>query len=82
MGSRVLHTSAPNLGLLPPLPEGPDILHQNVFSLKMLEFCIYIQGISSQTVDKNLALREERTDISDILRLLFSRKFWSILIGI
>ena len=32
-----------------------------------------LQGISSQTVESNLALREGRTDISDILWHFFSR---------
>ena len=32
------------------------------------------QGILSQTVESNLALREEMRDISDILRHLFSEK--------
>ena len=41
----------------------------------------HIQGISSQTVESNLVMREGRTDISDILRHLFSRKFKPILIS-
>ena len=31
-----------------------------------------VQGISSQTLESNLAMREGRTNISDILRHLFS----------
>ena len=38
-----------------------------------------LQGISSQTVKSNLVLRERRTDISDILWHLFSRKLKPIL---
>ena len=40
-----------------------------------------LQGISFQTVISNLALRERRTDISDILWHLFSRKLKPILIS-
>ena len=42
---------------------------------------LFIQGISSQTVESNLVLREGRTDISDILRQLFSIKLSPILIS-
>ena len=40
------------------------------------DFTSKVQGISSQsqTVESNLAMREGRTDVSDILRHLFSRK--------
>ena len=40
-----------------------------------------LQGISSQTVESNLALREGRKDISDILWQFFSRKHKPILIS-
>ena len=41
----------------------------------------YLQGISSQTVRSNLAQREGKTNISNILWHLFSRKFKPILIS-
>ena len=41
---------------------------------------LYVQGIRSQTVKSNLALREGRKDISDILWQFFSRKHKPILI--
>ena len=41
----------------------------------------YLQGISSQTVRSNLAQREGKTNISNILWHLFSRKFKTILIS-
>ena len=41
----------------------------------------HIQGVSSHTVISNLALREGRKDISDILGHLFSRKHIPILIS-
>ena len=40
----------------------------------------HIQGISSQTVISNLAPREGKTDISNILWYLFSRMFKPIFI--
>ena len=40
-----------------------------------------LQGIPSQTGKSNLALREGRKDISDILWQFFSRKYWPILIS-
>ena len=46
----------------------------------MVWFC-EIQGVSCQTVISNLALREEWTDISDILWHLYSRKLMKILIS-
>ena len=40
-----------------------------------------VQGISLQTVQSNLCLREGRKDISDILRCFFSRKHMHVLIS-
>ena len=52
-------------------------INDNVFIKKFT----YVQGIPSQTVKRNLALREERKDISDILWQFFSRKHKPILIS-
>ena len=41
----------------------------------------FLHCISSQTVESNLALREGRTDISDIQRHLFSGKLKPILMS-
>ena len=48
---------------------------------KYFGWVIFVQGVSSHTVISNLALREGRKDISDILGHFFSRKHIPILIS-
>ena len=58
-----------------------DLIHELMPCLEFLGFgldpilveCI-LQGTSYQTVKSNLAMREGRTDISDMQRHLFSKK--------
>ena len=55
-----------------------------LLSLALLSFDLlkqHIQGIPSQSGKSNLALREGRKYISDILWHFFSRKYWPILIS-
>ena len=54
---------------------------QAVSYMQVSPLCFDIQGIPSQTVKNNLALREGRKDISDILWQFFSRKHMPILIS-